>query len=304
MANHFLEAVVTRTIWMTSDLLFGSPSLGLIDEPQPYLMIWLGGQNHTNTRPHRDRSDTVGILPAIQRRRMGAWAQILQHEILFQNKTRCKRSHTAKTRSFVPCQRQLLQLSLKFPCKCWTHSLMRNRYTNCVWKEFVVTKRNAILTAFQTGCRGLHVKIKKDTNEMKQPRISAANCYRAIQYVKPIFQQEKSPRVGLAHTVCRKFQLKMARLLSGRLLIYPDSSKCLPALSIRETRCLSHREHQQSQELCAPAFCLQYVFRGQRSNVSLGAVYHEDDLWDQGWRVKGGGEPPPERPLGSQWPVG
>lgn len=73
VANHFLEAVVTRTIRMTSDLLFGSPSLGLIDEAQLYLMIWLGGQNHANTRPHRDRSDTVGILPAVKRHGMEVW---------------------------------------------------------------------------------------------------------------------------------------------------------------------------------------------------------------------------------------
>lgn len=135
---------------------------------------------------------------------------------------------------------------------------------------------------------------------MKQPKNSAANCCRVIQYVKPIFQPEKSSQAMLAHTVCRKFQSKMICLLSGILLIHPDSTKCLSVFPIRETRCLSHRERQQSQELCTPAFCLQYVLRGQRSDVSLGAVYHEDGLWDQGWRVKGGGESPPERPLGIQ----
>lgn len=134
--------MVTRTIWITPDLLFGSSSLGLIDEPQPYLMIWLGGQNHTNTRPQPWQVRYCGNPPSGQTpqdRSVRRRTQILQHEIVFQNKTHCKRSHTAKTRSFAPCQRQLLQLSLKFPCKCWTHSFMRNCYANCIWKELVAT---------------------------------------------------------------------------------------------------------------------------------------------------------------------
>lgn len=73
LGANFLEAVLTRSIWLTSDILFGSMSLGLIDEHPPYLVVWLGGQNHISTRPHRDRSDTVGILPAVKCRRMGAW---------------------------------------------------------------------------------------------------------------------------------------------------------------------------------------------------------------------------------------
>lgn len=170
LANRFLEAVVTQTIWMTSDLLFGSPSLALIDEPKPYLMIWLGGQNHTSTRPNRDRSDTVGILPAVKHCRMGVWAQILQHEILFQNKTHCKRSHTAKTHSFVPRQRQLQQLSLKFPCKCWIRSFMRSRYTNCMWKELVAPSRAQCWQPSKRVAEACMGKLNKTRMKLNSPR--------------------------------------------------------------------------------------------------------------------------------------
>lgn len=178
---------------------------------------------------------------------------------------------------------------------------MRNRYTNCLWKELVATSATQSWQPSKRVAKACIWKLNKTWIKWSSPRTVLQTVTEWSSKSNQSSNRKNHPVLCLQTLSAESSHEKMTCLLSGSLLIYPDSSKCLSVLSIRETRCLSHRERQQSQELCTPAFCLQYVLGGQRSDVSLGAVYHEDGLWDQGWRVKGGGEPPPERPLGSQW---
>lgn len=146
-----------RSIWMTSDILFGSMSLGLIDEHPPYLVVWLGGQNHISTRPHRDRSDTVGILPAVKCRRMGAWGAEPKY---------CSKTYYSETKHIaeIPTmQHVLLCLAKDSFCSPVFNSnapIYEESLQKLHEKRTRGDKRNAGLTAIQTSHRGLHVKIK------------------------------------------------------------------------------------------------------------------------------------------------
>lgn len=126
-----------------------------------------------------------------------------------------------------------------------TH-LLRDRYTNCMWKELVATSGTQYCHPSKWVAEACMWKLRNTWNEAAQEEAATEWSSKSNQSIK----REKSPRVTLVHTASSTY------LLSGILLIYPDSSKCLSVLSIRETRCLSHREQQQSQELCTPVFCL------------------------------------------------
>lgn len=246
---------------MTSDLFFflGCLSLRLIGGHPPYLRAWLGGQNCTNTRPHPDRSDTVGILPAVKPNPKASSPNITARNMVSKKHSMLLRSPAGKTHSFVFCQK-IVCSALKY----FLHMICRPKNKKSFHKPHEKRdqgdQRNTDLTAPQTSHWRLH---EKETRQVKWAQ--SRNTPRSLLLLVNVnsdslwnkktnqWKQYPNSQDQLKTWPClRQLRFKITcnsmNYGAARYIALKSSKHLSELLTVGETRCLSHRQRQQSKE--------------------------------------------------------
>lgn len=167
-------------------------------------MAWLGGRNCTSTRPHPDRSDTVGILPVVKPNLKASSPNIAARNMVSKKHSRLLRSPTGKMHSFVFFQRQFPQL-LNISCTWFVVIKNEKSFLQTTWE-----KRSRRPKEHRPDCsqnKSLKAVWKRDKiSQMKKHRNTPAHCYCSLtqlmernQSVKAISQQS---RTNILRYVC------------------------------------------------------------------------------------------------------